>query len=120
MTRAQKTTLVCRAATICGEYLLKTCVGCHPICMITELVCVLKLQHGRSSVPQVRRRARQDALSANTDNTSNSSVGRATLLHSEQLYGKITFVSYQFRETAGRDASSAHNFTGMSSYVASD
>ena len=48
--------------TICGEYLLKTCVGCHPICMITELVCVLKLQHGRSSVPQVRRRARQDAL----------------------------------------------------------
>ena len=53
--------------TICGEYLLKTCVGCHPICMITELVCVLKLQHGRSSVPQVRRRARQDALSANTD-----------------------------------------------------
>ena len=38
--------------TICGEYLLKTCVGCHPICMITELVCVLKLQHGRSSVPQ--------------------------------------------------------------------
>ena len=74
--------------------------------MITELVCVLKLQHGRSSVPQVRRRAKQDALSANTDSTSTSSVGRATLLHSEQLYGKITFVSYQFRETAGRDASS--------------
>ena len=88
--------------------------------MITELVCVLKLQHGRSSVPQVRRRARQDALSANTDSTSTLRVGRATLLHSEQLYGKITFVSYQFRETAGRDASSAHNFTGMSSYVASD
>ena len=89
--------------------------------MITELVCVLKLQQGRSSVPQVRRRARQDALSANTDSIStSSSVGRATLLHSEQLYGKITFVSYQFRETAGRDASSAHNFTGMSSCVASD
>ena len=59
MTRALKTILVCRAATICGEYLLKTCVGFHPICMITVLVCVLKLQHGRSSVPQVRRGARQ-------------------------------------------------------------
>ena len=89
--------------------------------MITELVCVLKLQHGRSSVPQVRRRARQDAVSANKDIIStSSSVGRATLLHSEQLYGKITFVSYQLRETADRDASSAYNFTGMSSYVASD
>ena len=89
--------------------------------MITELVCVLKLQHGRSSVPQVRRRARQDALSANKDIIStSSSVGRATLFHSEQLYGKITFVSYQLRETADRDASSAYNFTGMSSYVASD
>ena len=44
---------------ICGEFLLKTCVGFHPICMITVLVCVLKLQHGRSSVPQVRRRSRQ-------------------------------------------------------------
>ena len=31
----------------------------------------------------------------------------ATVLHFEQLCGKITVVSYQFRETAGRDASSA-------------
>jgi len=39
-----------------------------------------------------------------------SSVGRAILLHSEQLYGKITFVSYPFRATAGRDASSAQPY----------
>ena len=38
---------------------MKTCVGFHPIAMITVLVCVLKLQHGRFSVPQVRKRARQ-------------------------------------------------------------
>ena len=61
-TRERRTTLVCRAATICGEYLLKTCVGFHPICTITVLICVLKLQHGRSSVPQIGRRARQETL----------------------------------------------------------
>ena len=75
--------------------------------MITVLVCVHKLQHVRSSVPQVKRRGSQDALIANTDSTSASSIGRATLLRSEQLYGKISFVSYQFRETLNRDASSA-------------
>ena len=70
--------------TICDEFLLKRCVGVHPIFMTTVLVYVLKLQHGRSSVPQVRRRARQDALSANKDSISTSSVGRATLFHSEK------------------------------------
>ena len=60
--RRRKTTLVCRAAKVSGEYLLKTCVGFHPICTITELVCFLKLQHGRSSVPQIGRRARQETL----------------------------------------------------------
>ena len=60
MTRALKTTMwSAEQSTICGEFLLKTCVGFHPICMITVLVCVLKLQHGRSSVPQVTRRDRQ-------------------------------------------------------------
>ena len=60
MTRALKTTMwSAELPTICGEFLLKICVGFHLICMITVLVCVLKLQHGRSSVPQVRRRARQ-------------------------------------------------------------
>ena len=60
MTRPLTTTM-CSAElpTIFGEYLLKTCVVFHPICMITVLVCVLKLQHGRSCVPQVTRRARQ-------------------------------------------------------------
>ena len=48
------------------------------------------------------------------------SVGRAALLHLEQRYGKITFVLYQFRATAGRGASSADTYTGMSSCVASD
>ena len=75
--------------------------------MITVLVCVHKLEHDRSSVPQVKRRGSQDALTGNTDSTSTSSIGRATLLHSEQLYGKISFVSYQFRETPNRDASTA-------------
>ena len=32
-------------------------------------------------------------------------IGRAIPLHSEQLYGKITLVWYQFRAKAGRDAS---------------
>ena len=75
--------------------------------MITVLVCVLKLQHVRSFVPQFKRRGSQDALIVNTDSTSTSSIGRATLLHSEQLYGKISFVSYQFRETPNREASTA-------------
>ena len=60
MTGALKTTMwSAELPTICGELLLKTCVGFHPICMITVLVCVLKLEHGHSSVPQVRRRARR-------------------------------------------------------------
>ena len=60
MTRALKTTIwSAELPNNCGEYLLKTCVGFHPICMIIVRVCVLKLHHGRSSVPQVRRRARR-------------------------------------------------------------
>ena len=108
MTRALKTTIwSAKLPKNCGEYLLKTCVCFHPICMITVPVCDLKLQHVRSSLPQVKRRGSQDALTGNTDSTSTSSIGRATLLHSEQLYGKISFVSYQFRETPKRDASTA-------------
>ena len=60
MTRALKTTMwSAEQPTICGEFLLKTCVGFHPIYMISVQVCILNLQHGRSSVPQVTRRARQ-------------------------------------------------------------
>ena len=54
MTRALKTTIwSAELPNNCGEYLLKTCVCFHPICMITVPVCVLKRQHERSSVPQV-------------------------------------------------------------------
>ena len=60
MTRALKTTIwSAELPKNCDEYLLKTCVGFHPICMITVPVSILKLQHGRSSVPLVRRRARR-------------------------------------------------------------
>ena len=45
--------------TICGEYYLMTCVGFHPICSITVVVCVLKLQYGRSFVPQIGRRGKK-------------------------------------------------------------
>ena len=97
----------------CQQFAVSTCWR-HALAFIRFVwllywFYVLKLQHCRSSVPQVRRRARQDALSANTDSISTWSVGRATRLHSEQLYGKINFISYQFREIGGpgRDASSA-------------
>ena len=90
--------------TIFGEYLLKTCVRFHRIYTITVLVCVLKLQHGwvallihrLEDVQEKPRDATGHSREVKTEGEHRryhtSRVGRAALLHSEQLYGKITFV----------------------------
>ena len=115
--------------TICGEYLLKTCVRFLRIYTITVLVCVLKLQNGLvdllihrlEDVQEKPRDAAGHTREVKTEGEhrryDTSSVGRAAFLHSEQLSFLRTG---QFRATAGRDVSSAHTFTGMSSCVASD